>query len=210
MTETQTTYPAEFDIVVIGGSLGSFKPLQAIVARLPVNFPCPLVVALHRSDAGPDYRPHFFGLKSRLCFKSAQQGAWLNPGCVYFAPPGTHVAVAPPGRCLVELATGGGFRPSVDSLFDSAARTFGSRALGVILSGRLYDGATGALAIRNKGGVVIAQNPNSCGASSMPESVLANGSANYSLAPDIIAHALVSLAMMPGARALFGAASIAA
>lgn len=210
MPVREPRYPCEFDVVVVGGSLGALKPLGRILSNLPRFFPAPIVIALHRSERVPDFRPQLFG-NSSLELRTARNEEWLNAGCAYFSPPGAHISVLPPHRCQLQFGPRIGlFRPSIDHLFESAAASFGPRAMAVILSGRLNDGARGALAIRNNGGVVFAQSPQSCEAASMPKAAIENGSATFSLDPLTLSRALVSLAMVPGSRWLFGASSTVA
>jgi len=72
------------------------------------------------------------------------------------------------------------------------------------MSGRLRDGALGAADIRRAGGVVIAQDPATCPAPDMPNAAILSGVVHFVLPPQAIGHAIVSLAMVPGAAELFG------
>lgn len=176
------------------------------MANLPSSLPVPIVVATHRADNFPDARPEYFATRSPLSFKVASHMKRFGRGCVYFPPPHGHIGVDRSLRCRIDAGQLiSRFRPSVDYLFNSAADAFGPRVLAVILSGRLNDGACGALRIRRNGGVVIAQCPDSCRAASMPLATIDNGSASYILGPVGISRALVSLTMVAGSRALFGA-----
>jgi two-component system chemotaxis response regulator CheB len=196
---------AEFDAVGIGASLGGRAVLEEILAPLPADFPVPVLVVQHLHPRAPGYLPTLLGRRTRLTVKHAESGEELRAATVYVAPPGQHLLVTPEGRCLLSddpLVCHA--RPAADPLFTSAAKAFGARTLGVVLTGRLRDGATGAVAIRRAGGVVLAQEPASCRAPEMPAAALSRGAVHVTLPPAAIAAALVGLVAVPGVRALFG------
>jgi two-component system chemotaxis response regulator CheB len=98
----------------------------------------------------------------------AEDGEAILPGRIYVAPPDRHLLVR---RGAVEVSRGpreNHSRPAIDPLFRSAARSYGPRAVGVILSGALYDGAAGLLAIKERGGIAIVQDAEEATVSSMP------------------------------------------
>ena len=204
-------FSSPFALVAIAGSSGSLGVLEQILGRLPRSFPAPIVIVRHLSATSAGCLPRLLGFHTALPVSSAVDGECFVPGRVYVAPPDVHVVVKDAGRCTLSRAERVNFaRPAADPLFTSAAEVFGARTLGVVLSGRLHDGARGAAVIRAAGGTVIAQDPRSCTAPSMPRSVIDAGNARYVLGPHGIGAALVSLTMVPGATALFGAAQSAA
>ncbi|RPI23103.1 MAG: chemotaxis protein CheB [Chloroflexota bacterium] len=102
-----------------------------------------------------------------------------------------------------------GFRPAIDPLFASTARGFGPRAVGVILSGTLSDGAAGLLAIKTAGGVAIVQDPEEAAFSGMPLKALEVVDADFILPVSEIAQTLVNLSgepvgLMKGSERLSG------
>ncbi|HJX28974.1 MAG TPA: chemotaxis protein CheB [Thermoanaerobaculia bacterium] len=195
---------AAFDVVVIASSLGGPGTLRRIFSALPPDFPAPIVVVQHLS-AQTSVPLHGLVARSRLPLEWASEGARLRAGTVYLASPGRHLRVT--RTCSFRLSDEprvGFSRPSADLLFASAAESFGPRTLGAVLGGRLSDGTAGAVEIRRAGGVVLAQDPETCIAPSMPQSALRQGGVDFVLPPEGIVSALVSLVMVPGARALFG------
>lgn len=194
-----------FDLVVMAASLGGLKVLSSVFFGLPPDFPVPILVVQHLSLDFPASAPTFFSRRTRLEVHWAREGLRPRPGNIYLAPPGRHLSMASRQSLQVSGGPRVSFaRPSADVLFTSAARIFGSRTLGVVLTGRLYDGAAGADEIRARGGVVIAQAPDTCTAPGMPQAVIQRRAADFVLAPDSLPSALVSLVIVPGVRALFG------
>jgi two-component system, chemotaxis family, protein-glutamate methylesterase/glutaminase len=124
-----------------------------------------------------------------------EDGELLRPGMVSVAPAGRQAVVDPGGR----IALGPVRRCRADALFVSLARAFEERAIGVVLTGRLDDGAAGARAIKAHGGRVIAQDRRTSEQFGMPSAAIGTGCVDWVLPLDRIGHALVGLAMWPGA-----------
>ncbi len=199
------TVPAAFDAVVIAASLGGRETLEELLAPLPADFPAPVLVAQHLHADSPGYLPTLLARRTRLVVKHAEPDEALRAGTVYVAPPARHLRVAAGGRCELANEPRINFaRPAADPLFTSAAAVFGARVVGVVLTGRLFDGAAGAAAIRRAGGVVLVQEPASCRAPDMPRAAMRRGAAHLALPPAALAAALVGLVAVPGAAALFG------
>lgn len=199
-----------FDLVVVAASLGGREVLEQLLARLPADFPAPVLVVQHVGDHGPSHLPELLARRTGRRVRHAAAGERPRAGVVYVAPPGHHLAFDADGRCALRDGPRVNFaRPAADVLFESAAAAFGARTLGVVLTGRLCDGAAGAEAIRRAGGVVLVQEPASCRAPDMPLAVLQRGAAHLALPPAGLASALASLAV-PGVPALCGLGARAA
>src|SRR5947209_7184995 len=118
-----------------------------MVAGLPADLPAAVFVVLHLARSGFSALPHILQRSGPLPAMSAVHGAPLRRGQIYVAPADHHLLLGPAG---IELSRGpaeNGLRPAVDPLFRSAARVFGSRVVGVVLSGTRDDGAAGLAAI---------------------------------------------------------------
>jgi len=192
--------------VVVAGSLGGLRALEMILRQIPREFPAPLLVAHHLSDEVPSYLAELLASNTSMPVTWATHMAPLEAGHVYVGPPGRHVTVTASGHCRLDSRPRHNFvRPAGGLLFRSAADCMGARTIAVVLSGRLDDGALGAAAVRAAGGVVIAQELVTCAAEGMPRSAIRTGAVNFILPPGVIGAALVSLAMVPGAREMFGA-----
>ncbi len=193
-----------FDLVVVAASYGGVGALRALVSALPVDFPIPIAVVLHLG-ARPSSLVGILEWDSRLHVRWAEPGLRPRPRTVYVAPPDRHLAL---GQQRAFLLSEGpklhSTRPAADPLFESAARVYGPRCLGVVMTGMGHDGLEGARAIHRAGGLVLAQDEATSAAFSMPGSVIREELARFVLPLDKLAPALVSLVMVPGSPALFG------
>jgi two-component system, chemotaxis family, protein-glutamate methylesterase/glutaminase len=185
---------AAHDLIVIGGSAGSLQSLLSIVAGLPANFPAAVLIVMHTAPYGPSRLPQILSRSGPLPASAARHGEAITPGQIMVARPDYHLLVRP-GR--LELSHGpreNHTRPAVDPLFRTAARAYGSRVIGVILSGALYDGAAGLLAIKVRGGVAVVQDPEEASFDGMPRTALQFVDADYVLPAAEIAATLTALA----------------
>lgn len=182
-------------LVVIAGSTGGPRALTVVFRTIPKTVRVPIAAVVHM--------PHGFtlGLAQRLDADSeldvweAQDGRLLTAGSVALGRAGAHLRVAASdGRCIVRVGgapTDSLHRPSADVLFTSAAEAFGSRVLGVVLTGMGNDGLEGARAIRAAGGTVIVEDGSTCVVNGMPRAVADAGLANATIPLDAMAAAIL-------------------
>ena len=164
-----------FDVVAIGTSAGGLNALSKVLRALPVSFPSSIVVVQHLSPSHKSFMPDLLRRSTQLQIKQAEHGEIMLPGTVYIAPPDQHLLV---GRGTLQLAHTQLVhfsRPSIDLLFESVAGTYGSRGMGVVLSGSGSDGAAGIRAIREAGGTTIAQKPDEAEFPPMPSAAVQTG-----------------------------------
>lgn len=162
--------------VVMGGSAGGFKAFSAILEALPGDFALPvlLVQHLHRDDDGA-FASHL-ATKSKLPVIEPCDKEPIAGGHVYIAPAGYHMLVEQNGTIALSTEEKINWsRPSIDVLFESAARFWGERVMAVILSGASNDGTSGILAVKAAGGLTIAQKPDSAEYPLMPQSAIESG-----------------------------------
>ena len=161
-------------VVVIGASAGGVEALIDLVPRLPGDFAAPICVVLHIPAESPNLLAAILDRRSQLSVIHAGDGMELRNGVMYVAQPDHHLIID--GRTL-RLPRGpreNRHRPAVDPLFRSAALSYGSGAIGVILSGSLDDGTAGLLAIKRVGGMAIVQSPRDAMYTGMPQSAVEN------------------------------------
>jgi chemotaxis response regulator CheB len=169
------------NIIVIGGSAGSFKALRELLSLLPQDLDATIFAAIHRARLpGMDHLPSFLSRHGQLRAATAVDRGRFECGCVYLAPPGVDLIVGPG---VLRLESPAKPRPprSVDVLFQSAAKTYRERVVGVLLSGMMHDGTAGSWEIRRLGGVTIAQDPNEAAYASMPQKAMQGVPIDYCL-----------------------------
>ena len=138
------TAPAGHDIIVIGTSAGGVEALAELVSRLPPDLPAAVFVVLHIPAYGTSVLPGILSRRGPLPAVHPTDGEPVRHGRIYVAPPDHHLLIEKDGT--VRLARGpheNGHRPAVDTLFRSAARAYGPRVIGVVLTGTLDDGTAG-------------------------------------------------------------------
>jgi two-component system, chemotaxis family, protein-glutamate methylesterase/glutaminase len=185
------------DIIVVGASTGGVEALAEIVHRLPKDLPAAIFVVLHLPAERPSRLPEILSRYCRLPVAQAQDGEPIRCGRVYVAPPDRHLLV---DREVVRVARGpkeNRSRPAVDPLFRTAASSYGSRVVGVVLTGAMDDGTAGLRAIKRRGGIAVVQDPREALIPSMPESALRYIQVDHTLALKEIARLLSELAWEP-------------
>lgn len=188
---------APIRIIAIGASTGGPTVLAEILGALPADFPVPILVVQHIAPGFTAGFADWVERETALRVKLAEPGEPVQPGTVYLASHGSQMGIGPDGRIRLTwnepAETENGFRPSVSSLFHAVARAFGQAALGILLTGMGRDGAAGLLALRQAGGVTIAQDEASSVVFGMPGEAVRLGAAQYVLAPGQIADLLRGL-----------------
>lgn len=162
------------DLVVVGASAGGVGTLRLLVAGLPRDLPAALCIVLHTAPRGSSALASILQRAGRLKCRAAHDGDELEPGRILVAPPDRHLVID--GR-NVRLTLGpreNGHRPSVDTLFRSAAKAGDGRVIGVVLSGARDDGTAGLAMIKSHGGGAIVQDPDDALYAGMPASALAH------------------------------------
>ncbi len=156
------------DIIVVGASAGGMEALKKLVAQLPSNFPGALFIVWHVAPAYPSVLPQILDRVCSLPVAHAIDKEAIQPGRIYVAPPDHHLLVESGHVRVTRGPKENRFRPSIDVLFRSAARSYGSRVIGVVLTGLLDDGASGLYAVKEQRGKAVVQDPFDALHSSMP------------------------------------------
>jgi two-component system chemotaxis response regulator CheB len=167
------------DIIVIGGSTGSIPALKQICRDLSSGFPAAVFIVVHIGSEGPNALAGILGANAALPVCMAEEGQPIECGRIYVAAADHHLLVE---KDVVRLGRGpreNMTRPAIDPLFRSAAVAFGSRAIGVVLTGHLNDGSAGLAAVKRRGGLAVVQNPSDAVAADMPISALQSCDVDY-------------------------------
>jgi two-component system, chemotaxis family, protein-glutamate methylesterase/glutaminase len=170
--EPQTEPIVQRDLIVVGASAGGVQALEQLVADLPAELPAAVLIVLHLSSSGTSVLHNILQRAGELHVTSAVDGEHLERGHVYVSPADQHLLVR---GANVHLSSGpreNGHRPAIDPLFRSAARAYGPRVVGVVLTGTLDDGTDGLRLIKERGGATVVQNPEDAAYGEMPKSAI--------------------------------------
>ena len=183
--------PTAYELIVVGCSLGGMRALEKILSGLPKDFCIPMAVVQHRHRQSNEGLPSFLRRASHMEVVDADDKQWIKPGTVYLAPADYHLLVAKGEFNLSKDDLVRGSRPSIDVLFETAADAYGPAVIGIVLTGANEDGANGARRIKQRGDTVIAQDPETAEAPTMPRAVIAAGVVDQILRLNDIAPFLV-------------------
>jgi len=169
--------------IAIAASTGGPEAVIDVISQLPPTEDAAIFIVLH----GPAWMLESFSgrlqRETRMEVELARDGVAIESGTIYVAPGDHHLQIDPVGLTL-ELADTppeNFVRPSADPLFRSIAEVFGYFGLGIVMTGLGRDGSAGAASISESGGVVVVQEPSTCVATSMPETVI-----NLGLAKEVV------------------------
>lgn len=178
--EINSSYNTEdYHIVVIGASAGGFEAIKKIVADLPPDFRPPVFIVWHTGADVQGVMPGVLNKLNSIHAAHATHNELIEPNRIYIAPPDHHLLLEDGYIKLTHGPKENYFRPAVDPLFRSAAYSYGTRVIGIVLSGGLDDGTAGLWRIKNNGGSTIVQDPEDAEARSMPESALREVEVDY-------------------------------
>src|SRR5471032_512417 len=181
-------------VIVVGASAGGVKALCALVKALPAPSPVPMYIVLH---SGPDsLLDGFLTACDSHSVRFVEDGERIQKG-IYVSRPRRHLVVNARTLSLSELNAPKRefWIPSIDELFESTAKSQGTKSIGVILSGTMHDGVAGLLAIRNAGGTTLAQEPEEAQSPEMPIAALEANAVDYCLPIKEIAAKLSELSV---------------
>lgn len=168
-----------YEIIVIGVSWGGMKALQEILPKLPWNFKLPIVIVQHLGTYSGTEWIEILNSMCHVNVKEADEKEKIARG-VYIAPANYHLLIERDQTFSLTLEERVNHaRPSIDVLFECAADVYGSKVIGVVLTGLNSDGAEGLKLIKQKGGLVIVQDPADAEAGEMPLAALATVRADY-------------------------------
>ncbi|WP_430459768.1 protein-glutamate methylesterase/protein-glutamine glutaminase [Thalassolituus sp. LLYu03] len=166
------------ELVVIGTSTGGPAALQTLFKSIPGTFRTPIIIVQHMPGSFTKAFAERLNSLSPLMVKEASDGERIEPGHVYVAPGGMQLMVDRRGSGSIHIRESDervNYRPSVDIAFASAAKHYGNKTLGIILTGMGADGREGARLLKQSGATIWAQDEDSCVIFGMPLAVIKEG-----------------------------------
>lgn len=190
-------------IVALVCSAGGLEALLAILQRWPEDLPAAVIVLQHHLPNQPSRLPALLAARCAMPVSAAVHGSELRAGYAIVVPPGTHALVTIDNHVALIPSDGPPpYRPSADLLLTSLALVAGPRTIAVILSGSGKDGATGATALHQFGGTVIAADEASSSHFQMPAAAIMRDEAvDYVMDVDEIGAFVVKLLATNGTPA---------
>ncbi|QUH25401.1 chemotaxis protein CheB [Serpentinicella alkaliphila] len=158
-----------YKAVVMGTSMGGINALKSILTKFDQNFPVPILIVQHMSSHSNNFLANYLNEICKIEVKEADEKEKVIPGYAYIAPPNYHLLIEKDGYISLSVEEKINFaRPSIDVLFETAADAYRHNLIGVILTGANRDGAKGLKIIKERGGLVIVEDPTTAESSMMP------------------------------------------
>lgn len=183
MAENKLRMPCK--AVVIGGSAGSIEVLLQLLPALPSALSFTVVIVLHRKPSAESSLANLLSLKTAMPIQEVEDKDAVLPGAMYLAPADYHLLIEKQGVFSLDSSEKVNYsRPSLDVTFESAADVYGPALVGILLSGANADGTAGLNAIKQAGGVIVAQDPETAVSSFMPQQAILNAPIDFILNVD--------------------------
>lgn len=178
-------------IIAIGASTGGIHALGRFFGSLPPSVVAPILVTQHLPGAFmPVFARQISTMSGRVA-RVAAEGMPVNPGEILIAPGDGHLMLRETRDGIVvtigDFAAPSGCCPSVDPMLESVARHYGAAGLGVVLSGMGRDGSIGARQLSAVGGILLAQDEESCAVFGMPRGIVEAGLSASTRPPEELA-----------------------
>jgi two-component system, chemotaxis family, protein-glutamate methylesterase/glutaminase len=171
------------DIVVVGASAGGVELLLDMVPELPADLPASLFIVVHMPPGYASALPELLTKRGRLPARHPVHDESIERGTIYVAPSDNHMQLRHGAIEVVRGPKDNGHRPAADVLFRTASAAYGSRVVGVVLSGYQDCGTAGLLSVKARGGIAVVQDPATAAAPEMPQSALQKVSVDHIVHP---------------------------
>jgi two-component system chemotaxis response regulator CheB len=169
-------------VLIVGASAGAVEALDLLLPAVSQGARVPLVVVVHLSPNRASLLPELFAPRCAVRVREPLDKEPMSAGTIWFAPPNYHLLLETDSSFSLSIDAPLNFsRPSIDVLFESAADALGPSVCAIVLTGANEDGSSGARRVRERGGLVIVQDPSTAVASDMPRAAISRAN------PQIIA-----------------------
>ena len=186
-------------VVCLGGSAGGLEALQAFFQEIPPNPGVPFVVVVHLSPDFKSLMPELLSRHTKMPVQTATDGTVIKPDHVYVISPGNNMAISG-GKLTLhrqDRSPGHALNLPIDLFLTSLADEFYERSIAIILSGTGSDGSRGIRRIREAGGVILVQSPETAKFDGMPRSALQTGLVDRQGPPATLAKQVAELVRRP-------------
>lgn len=165
----------DLKVVVIGGSAGSLSVLFEIFPALSPDLNTTIILVLHRKNSADSALSDLLATKTVIPTKEVEDKDPILPGNIYLAPADYHLLIEKDYTFSLDYSEKINFsRPSLDVTFESAADVFGPSLIAILLSGANEDGTAGLITVKQSGGLIVAQKPETAQMPFMPQHAIAN------------------------------------
>jgi two-component system, chemotaxis family, CheB/CheR fusion protein len=190
--QTLSKSSAQIFIVGIGASAGGLEAIEQLFTNMPTDTGMAFVLIPHLDPSHKNSLCDIIKKYTLIPIFEVQNGMPIKPNCIYIIPPNYDMAILHGTLQLIELTTPIGVRLPIDFFFRSLAQEQQEHSIGIILSGNGSDGSLGVKAIKEAGGLVIVQDPQSATCNAMPLNAIATGLMDYILFPEKIMPELIT------------------
>lgn len=171
-----------YDAIVIGVSAGGMRALKIVLGALREEFHLPLIIVQHRQASVDNFLITYLDERTCKKVKEAEEKELITQDMVYLAPADYHLLIERDRSFSLSVDEQVSYaRPSIDVLFESAAATYRSRLIGIILTGANSDGSKGMQKVKALGGLTIAQDPEGAESPVMPRAAIDSGAVDFIL-----------------------------
>lgn len=161
------------EVILIGGSAGSFTPIFNIIRSLPKDFDQTIVVVIHRGKNSFSDIENLFNDNCRISVSEITDKDKISAGKVYIAPANYHTLIEKNKAFALDVSESVWYsKPSIDVTFDSAANVYRDKCAAILFSGANQDGAEGLLKLRKNGALTIIQDPKDAEMPTMPQAAV--------------------------------------
>ena len=172
----------ESELLVLGGSAGSFKHIYNAVRVFPANLNKTVLIIIHRKKNFFSEIENLFAENSRMSLREVSDKDVIHKNTVYIAPANYHTLIESKSSFGLDVSEAVWYsKPSIDVSFECAAEVFKDKCTAVLFSGANQDGARGLLSLRTKGALTIAQDPDEAEMPEMPRAAIKLNAAEYIL-----------------------------
>ena len=163
----------ESELLVLGGSAGSFKHIFNAVRVFPADLNKTVLIIIHRKKNFFSEIENLFAENSRMFLREVSDKDAIHKNTIYIAPANYHTLIESKDSFGLDVSEAVWYsKPSIDVSFECAAEVFRDKCTAVLFSGANQDGARGLLSLRNKGALTIAQNPAEAEMPEMPQAAI--------------------------------------